>query len=165
MTVGTYVAAQTSIGLDGVVYFYANNEQIRNIAFENELVKQLRWNIQGVRPYVVEADQTLVEQITQNDIAKGVTLTANGFYAPQGRMIRLPLHDPKLNEKITKFRFEGRKINNYEMESSALAALAKLMGHRAMTVCCIIAGRIDKKVNANYNHNLPHLIETVLQRI
>lgn len=163
--VGTYVAAEKSIGFDGVIYFYADTERVRDTAFEAALKEQLNWKLSGLSPYVVSADHSLIEQITGNDIIRGVTIAANGFYGPQGRELRLPLADPKLNEKIEAFDYNGRQITNFEMESSSLAGLAALMGHRAMTVCCIIAGRIDKNMNTNYKGSLTGLIETVLDRI
>ncbi len=163
--VGTYVAAEKSIGFDGVIYFYANTERVRDIAFETALKEQLDWKLSGLSPYVVPADHSLIEQITGNDIIRGVTIAANGFYGPQGRELRLPLADPKLNEKIEAFNYNGRQITNFEMESSSLAGLAALMGHRAITVCCIIAGRVDKNMNTNYKGSLTGLIETVLERI
>lgn len=163
--VGTYVAAEKSIGFDGVIYFYADTEPIRDIAFETALKEQLQWKLSGLSPYVVSADPSLVQQITGEDIIRGITIAANGFYGPQGRTLRLPLADPKLNEKIGAFDYNGRKITNFEMESSSLAGLASLMGHRAMTVCCIIAGRVDKNMNTNYKGSLTGLIETVLERI
>ena len=163
--VGSYVAAETSIGFDGVLYFYKNSEKVRDINIENELIRQLEWNIEGIRPYVVSADKSLTEQIIREDIIRGMTIAANGFYGPQGRELRLPLADPQLNQKIESFRFGNRQITNYEMESSALAGLAALMGHRALTVCCIIAGRIDKNMKTDYSNSLPLLIEKVLDRI
>lgn len=163
--VGTYVAAEKSIGFDGVLYFYADSERIRDIAFEAELVKKTDWKLTGLLPYVVAADPSLIEQITRHDIIRGITIAANGFYGPQGRELRLPLADPGLNGKIEAFRHEGRQITNFEMESSSLAGLSALMGHRAMTVCCIIAGRVAKEMNTNYRGSLSGLIETVLERI
>lgn len=163
--VGTYVAAEKSIGFDSVIYFYADTEPIRDMAFETALKEQLQWKLSGLSPYVVSADPSLVQQITGEDIIRGITIAANGFYGPQGRTLRLPLADPKLNEKIGAFDYNGRKITNFEMESSSLAGLASLMGHRAMTVCCIIAGRVDKNMNTNYKGSLTGLIETVLERI
>ena len=163
--VGTYVAAERSIGFDGVLYFYANNKNIRDVAFEEELLRQLDWKISEIRPYVVAADKSLIEQITCNDILKGVTIAANGFYGPQGRELRLPLADPELNKKIELFNYNGAQITNFEMESSSLAGLSAMMGHRAMTVCCIIAGRVDKKMNTDYKESLPILIDKVLNRI
>lgn len=163
--VGTYVAAEKSIGFDGVIYFYANTEKVRDTTFESELLKQLEWKLSGLKPYVVPADPSLIEQITKNDIIRGVTIAANGFYGPQGRKLRLPLADPELNKKIEAFQFENHKITNFEMESSSLAGLAALMGHRAMTVCCIIAGRVEKNMNTEYKGSMTGLIETVLERI
>lgn len=163
--IGTYVAAEKSIGLDGVVYFYEDNKTIRDLKFEDALIDQLAWQINELHPYVVTADPSLIEQITKDDIIRGVTIAANGFYGPQGRRLRLSLADPALNEKIGKFNFEGRQITNYEMESSALAGLSAMMGHRAMTVCSIIAGRVAENMNTDYKSSLINLIEMVLQRI
>ena len=163
--IGTYVAAEHSIGFDGVLYFYANTESVRDLQMEKELLRQLDWKVEGLRPYVVKANPSLIEQITQGDMVRGMTIVANGFYGPQGRLLRLPLADPQLNPKIQAFNFEGHQITNYEMESSALAGLAALMGHRAMTVCCIIAGRVDNNMNTDYASALDNLIDTVLERI
>ena len=163
--IGSYVIAEKSIGFDGVVYFYKNNELCRDKQIEDELIRQLDWNITGVRPYVVSADRSLTEQIAKDDIIRGMTIAANGFYGPQGRELRLDLTDKKLNNKIESFCFENRQITNYEMESSALAGLAAMMGHRALTVCCIIAGRYNKNMNTDYKDSLPALIEKVLDRI
>lgn len=163
--VGTYVAAEKSIGFDGVIYFYADTEKVRDLAFETELLKQLDWKLTGLQPYVVSADASLIEQITGNDILRGVTIAANGFYGPQGRKLRLPLADPDLNTKIEAFAYGDHRITNFEMESSSLAGLSALMGHRAMTVCCIIAGRVNKNMNTEYKGSMTGLIETVLERI
>ena len=163
--VGSYVAAEKSIGFDGVLYFYKDNKKARDSAIEDELFRQLNWNIEGIRPYVVSADPSLLEQIASDDIIRGMTIAANGFYGPQGRELRLPLADPQLNKKIESFQLNNRYITNYEMESSALAGLAALMRHRALTVCCIIAGRIDHNMNTDYQASLPTLIEKVLDRI
>lgn len=163
--IGTYVAAEHSVGFDGVIYFYAGTERIRNKAFEEALLKQLDWKVEGLRPYVVPASPELIQQICQDDILRGNTIAANGFYGPQGRQLRLPLQDPELNKKIQAFDFEGRRLTNYEMESSSLAGLAALMGHRAMTVCCIIAGRKAQNMNTDYKGSIEGLIDLVLDRI
>lgn len=163
--IGTYVAAERSIGFDGVLYFYADTERIRDVRMEKELLRQLEWKLDRLQPYVVKAAPSLIEQITQNDMLRGMTIAANGFYGPQGRQLRLPLADPQLNQKIQAFDYEGHQITNYEMESSALAGLAAMMGHRAMTVCCIIAGRVDKNMNTDYASALDNLIDTVVERI
>ena len=163
--VGSYVAAEKSIGFDGVLYFYGDNKKVRDSEFEDELIHQLNGNIEGIRPYVVSADFSLMLQIASDDIIHGMTIAANGFYGPQGRTLRLPLADAVLNKKIESFQYNNRRITNYEMESSALAGLAAMMGHRALTVCCIIADRIDHHMNTDYQSALPILIEKVLDRI
>ena len=163
--VGSFVAAGKSIGFDGVIYFYKNNEKVRDLAIENELIKQLNWKIPGIRPYVVSADKSLIDRICKDDIIRGLTIAANGFYGPQGRKLRLQLTDNKINTKIEKFCYENFRITNYEMESSALAGLAALMGHRAMTVCAIIAGRVNNNMNTDYKDSMNILIEKVLERI
>ncbi|MDR2774947.1 MAG: nucleoside phosphorylase [Tannerella sp.] len=163
--VGSYVAAEKSIGFDGVVYFYRGSERIRDIVLENELIRHLDWKITGIRPYAVSADTSLTEQIAKDDIVRGITVAANGFYGPQGRRLRLPLTDTELNRKIGTFYFENKHITNFEMESSALAGLSAMMGHRAVTVCCIIAGRVNKSMKTDCNDILPTLIEKVLERI
>ena len=163
--IGTYVAAEKSIGFDGVLYFYKDNTKVRDLALEDELIRQLDWNIEGIRPYIVSADPSLMEQIAKEDIIRGMTIAANGFYGPQGRELRLPLANAELNKKIELFNYKNRRITNYEMESSALSGLAAMMGHRAITVCCIIAGRVNKNMNTNYQTALPLLIEKVLDRI
>lgn len=163
--IGAYVAAEHSIGFDGVIYFYKGTERIRNQAFEAQLLKQLDWQIDGLKPYVVPAEPTLLEQICGEEIVRGNTIAANGFYGPQGRQLRLELCDPELNKKIQAFEWEGRQITNFEMESSSLAGLSALMGHRALTVCCIIAGRKAQNMNTDYKISIEGLIDLVLERI
>ncbi len=165
--IGSYVAAEYSIGFDGVLYFYDETEKVRQLEFEDELLKQLEWKIDKLQPYVVSADKSLVDKIVGegDDVVRGVTIAANGFYGPQGRQLRLALKDPILNKKIQAFKHKGRVITNYEMESSTLAGLAGLMGHRAMTVCCIIAGRKAEKMNTDYKGSIEGLIDLVLERI
>lgn len=163
--IGSYVAAVHSVGFDGVLYFYADSQRVRHRAFEEALVQQLDWQLEGLRPYVVPVDASLVEQICGSDILRGNTIAANGFYGPQGRQLRLALQDPGLNAKIQAFDYEGLRLTNYEMESSSLAGLAALMGHRAMTVCCIIAGRKAQNMNTDYKGSIEGLIDLVLERI
>lgn len=163
--IGSYVAAERSIGFDGVMYFYSDTEKIRDAAFEAALQDQLEWKIEGLKPYVIPADKMLTDRICGEDILRGVTIAANGFYGPQGRRLRLPLKDEDLNRKIQAFDFNGSRIMNYEMESSSLAGLAALMGHEAVTVCCIIAGRKSEKMNTSYQGSIEGLIDLVLERI
>lgn len=165
--IGSYVASEKAIGFDGVIYFYGGTERVRDLAYEKALTQQLDWNIEGLKPYVVSADAELLERIVGNDgrIIKGSTIACNGFYAPQGRKLRLPLADENLNKKIEDFRYEGYKITNFEMESSALSGIASLLGHKAMTVCCIIAGRQNLNMNTDYKGSIDDLIQLVLERI
>ena len=113
----------------------------------------------------MDADAELVEQIGRDDMVRGNTISAVGFYGPQGREIRLPLSNPDLNRLIEEFRHNGRKVTNYEMESAPLQGLGRLMGHRAMTVCSIIANRMNSDANPNYKTAVRDLIATVLERI
>ena len=165
--IGSYVASEKAIGFDGVIYFYAGTEKVRDLAYEKALTQQLDWKIEGLKPYVVSADAELLERIVGNDgrIIRGSTIACNGFYAPQGRKLRLPLADENLNKKIEDFRYEGYKITNFEMESSALSGIASLLGHKAMTVCCIIAGRQNLNMNTDYKGSIEDLIQLVLERI
>lgn len=162
--VGSYVVSKRSIGFDGLLNFYANSEDIFDLDFEAKFKKYTNWNDRLTAPYVVSADEELVEKIGKNMI-KGVTISAPGFYGPQGRFVRLAPNDLTLNEKITSFRYGKEMITNFEMESSALAGLARLLGHKAMTVCAIIAGRVSKDMNTEYKGSIEELIKIVLERI
>jgi uridine phosphorylase len=162
--VGSYVVARRSIGFDGLLNFYELPEGVIDLDFEREFCKHTGWSERLASPYVVSADEGLVSRVGEG-MVMGVTISAPGFYGPQGRCVRIPLADPNLNEKIMSFDYNGEKITNFEMESSALAGIAKLLGHKAMTVCCIIAGRVDKSMNTNYKGSISGLIETVLERI
>ena len=164
--IGSYVAAEYAIGFDGVIHFYADADKVVDHAFEEALTHQLEWKIDGLKPYAIKAPEDLVAQITDGtDIVHGCTIACNGFYAPQGRRLRGKLADPDLNQKVMAFEHEGRRITNFEMESSALAGLAAILGHRALTVCTIIAGRKSENMNTSYKDSLSNLIETVLDRI
>ncbi|MBF1429935.1 MAG: phosphorylase, partial [Prevotella melaninogenica] len=163
--VGTYIASAKSIGFDGLLNFYAGRNQASDLEFEAEFKKQVEWDAQLGNPYVGCADKELLDTIAADDMVRGVTIACGGFFGPQGRELRLPLQDPKLNEKIENFSYNGMQITNFEMESSALAGLATLMGHKAVTVCMVIANRLAKEANASYKNTIDGLIEKVLERI
>lgn len=163
--VGTYVIARKSIGFDGVLNYYEGRNDVCDLDFEKHFVEDTKYDPSHAAPYVIDADAELVERIGRDDMIRGVTISANGFYGPQGRVLRLQLNDPEINNKINAFEYNGHKITNYEMESSAIAGLSKLLGHKAMTVCTIIANRIAKDSNAAYKGSIEHLIETVLERL
>ncbi|MDL2262687.1 nucleoside phosphorylase [Bacteroidales bacterium OttesenSCG-928-I21] len=162
---GSFVVSEKSIGFDGLLNFYADRDKVSDLDFEKEFVRQVIWADSHPAPYVVSADKELVNRIAKDDMIRGVTISANGFYGPQGREVRLKLADPRLNEKIENFRYNNYKITNFEMESSAVAGLSRMLGHKAMTVCVIIANRLAKSANVNYQRSIENLIETVLERI
>lgn len=165
--IGTYVAARKAIGFEGSLFFYADTERVRDLPFEQALREQLRWPIKGLDPYVVNCSETLYDRIVGDygDIVSGCTIAANGFYAPQGRQLRLPLADPDLNKCIEAFEYEGQCITNFEMESSALSGIGALLGHDTLTVCYIIAGRQNLNMNTNYKTGIDELVQLVLDRI
>lgn len=162
--VGSYVVSEKSIGFDGLIHYYAGSEEVREQGFEEAFQKHVNWSPFHCTPYVVSANEELVDRIG-HDMIHGVTISAIGFYGPQGRHVRLPLADPNLNAKIESFRYQGYSITNYEMESSAIAGLARMMGHKAMTVCNIIANRVALESNADYKGSMQDLIKIVLERI
>lgn len=162
---GSFLISEKSIGFDGVLNFYEGRDAVSDLDFEADLKQQLNWNPQWAAPYVVDADSGLVNQIGKDDMLRGVTISANGFYGPQGRVLRINLAVPDINDKIEAFRHGKYKITNYEMESSAIAGLAKMMGHRAMTVCCIIANRRVEAANTDYKPYIDRLVQTVLDRM
>lgn len=165
LSLGTPVIAEKAIGFDGVLNYYAGRNEVADLSFQNALTDHTAWNPLWATPYVVDADPGLVNQIGGDDMVRGNTISAVGFYGPQGREVRLPLANPGLNRKLESFNHHGRRITNYEMESAPLQGLAKLMGHRAMTVCCIIANRFNEQANPNYKGGVRDLVETVLKRL
>lgn len=165
LALGTPVIAQKAIGFDGVLNYYAGRNEVADLGFEKALCEATCWNPLWAKPYVVDADAELVARIGGDDMVRGNTISAVGFYGPQGRELRLPLANPDLNRRIEAFEYEGRKVTNYEMESAPLQGLGKLMGHRAMTVCSIIANRFNEVSNPNYKNGIHDLIATVLDRL
>ena len=143
--VNSFVISQKAIGFDGLLNYYANRNAVSDLAFEEAFRKHTDWGKQLTSPYVVDCSELLLKKMHRNDTIAGVTISAPGFYGPQGRVLRLPLADPQLNEKIESFAFEGHKITNFEMECSAIYGLSKLLGHEALTICLIIANRVKKE--------------------
>lgn len=162
---GAYLASELSIGFDGVLNFYEGRNKVSDLDFEEAFKKHVNWSPLKASPYVVAADVELLERITKQDMVRGVTISANGFYGPQGRVLRLDLDDVHINDKIESFRYGRYKITNYEMEGSAIAGMSRLMGHKALTVCCVIANRYAKSVNIDYKARISGLIRLVLDRI
>lgn len=162
--VGASVIATTSIGFDGVLNYYAGRDGVSDLEMERAFCDAVGWHPLWARPYFVGADPDLVAQIGRDDMIHGCTISAVGFYGPQGRELRLPLAVPDLNRRIEEFDFGGRKVTNYEMESAPLQGLGRLMGHRAMTVCSIIANRMNHNTTPNYRTAMEDLVATVLDR-
>lgn len=164
---GTFICSEYSVGFDGLLNFYEGRNAVCDLKMERALISHLGWtgNMCQPYPYVIKADENLVEHIAQNDMVRGITVACGGFFGPQGRQLRVPLVDPHQNEKIESFEYEGLHITNFEMESSALAGLAKLMGHRATTACMVIANRRAGKANTGYKNIIDDLITLVLDRI
>lgn len=165
LTIGTPVIAEKAIGFDGVLNYYAGRNEVADLDFENALCEHTGWNSLWARPYVVNADEELVNRIGRDDMVRGNTISAVGFYGPQGREVRLALANPDLNRRIETFEHKGRRVTNYEMESAPLQGMGRLMGHKCMTVCQIIANRFNGNSNPNYKRGMRDLIATVLDRL
>ena len=162
---GTYIASMKSIGFDGLLNYYEGRNRVCDLALEQAFVTHMQWNLQKGAPYVIDADTELIERIAGKDMVRGITVACGGFFGPQGRELRIPLADPNQNEKIESFVYDGLHITNFEMESSAVAGLARLLGHKAMTCCLVIANRRSGKANTGYKNTIDGLISTVLDRI
>ncbi|MBQ8256768.1 MAG: nucleoside phosphorylase [Bacteroidaceae bacterium] len=162
---GSFICSVKSVGFDGLLNFYAGRNEVCDLEFEEAFKKHLNWSPLLCAPYTIPADSELVERIAQDNMVRGVTIACGGFFGPQGRHLRVPLAFPKQNELIESFEYKGERITNFEMESSALAGLSALMGHKAVTVCLVIANRLAKKATMDYNEKMRELIQTVLDRI
>ena len=161
---GSFVFARTSVGFDGLLNYYAGRDSVCDLAIEKAFVEHTGWNPQLPAPYFVDADKPLFEHF-KDSVVEGITVAAPGFYGPQGRWLRIAPADKELNSKIESFNYEGRRITNFEMESSALAGLGKLMGHRAGTICTIIAQRAVKDMNTDYKPFVRQMIEMALDKL
>lgn len=162
---GTFIASQKSIGFDGLLNFYGGRNEVCDLDLERAFTHHMHWNPLLCAPYVIDADTELLNRIAADDMVRGITISCGGFFGPQGRELRIPLADPEQNEKVENFEYNGLRITNYEMESSAVAGLSRLLGHRAMTCCMVIANRRAGEANAGYKNSIDNLIEKVLQRI
>ncbi len=163
--IGSFIASVKSIGFDGLLNYYAGRNEVCDLKLEAAFKEHMHWNPIKGAPYVAIADQELIEQIAQDDMVRGYTISCGGFYGPQGRVLRADLADPQQNEKVESFKYEGMNICNFEMESSALAGMASLLGHRAMTCCMVIANRYAQEMNTEYKNSIDTLIQLVLDRI
>jgi len=163
--IDSFLLSNKSIGFDGMLNFYAERDNVSDLDFEEAFKDFVKWDAKLASPYVVPASKSLIDALDGEDMIQGVTISANGFYGPQGRVLRLQTLDPDLNDKIEKFEFNGEKITNYEMESSAIFGLSAMLGHNAAAVCAIIANRINKDASKDYKPTVKNLIQTVLDRL
>lgn len=160
----SFIASTHALGLDGLLHFYSGSEKHIDQPMTEAFKKYMDWNQLLPSPYVVKGTEALIKKLAF-DYQKGVTATSPGFYGPQGRVLRLDLSDAKMNSKIESFEYEGRKITNFEMESSALYGLSSMLGHDALTICVIIANRVTEKFSGNYHPFMEKLIKNTLDRI
>ena len=162
--VGEAVFSRTSVGFDGLLNYYAGRNEVCDLEIEKAFIEHTDWNELLPKPYFIDADPSLGE-LFKDVTREGITIAAPGFYAPQGRWVRLQPQDLKLNEKIESFDFNGRKITNFEMESSALSGMAALMGHKAATICTIIAQRIALDACTDYKPFVRQMIQNALDKL
>ena len=165
--IGTYLCSVRNIGFDGLLNYYEGRDSVCDLEFEKAFVRHMDWSPRKAAPYVAIPSKPLLDRIMAGDPAMvpGVTIAAPGFYGPQGRVLRAGLQDPQQNAKVESFEYQGMKITNFEMEGSALAGLAAMLGHNAMTVCMVIANRYAKEMNTDYKPLMTSLIQKVLERI
>ena len=163
--IGSFVASVKSIGFDGLLNYYAARNEVCDLELEKAFAQHMTWSPLKGAPYVSTADKELIERIAADDMVRGITCACGGFYGPQGRQIRMSIQDPPQNEKIESFRYGDLKICNFEMESSALAGLSAILGHKAMTCCMVVANRYAQEMNTNYKNQIDDLIRLVLDRI
>ena len=162
---GTFIASQKSIGFDGLLNFYKGRNEVCDLELERQFTAHMHWNPQLCAPYVIDATPQLLSRIAADDMVRGITISCGGFFGPQGREVRIPLADPDQNAKVESFSYQGLKITNYEMESSAVAGMSRLLGHKAMTCCMVIANRRAGTANAGYKASIDDLIQLVIDRI
>ncbi|MDD4149820.1 MAG: nucleoside phosphorylase [Bacteroidales bacterium] len=164
LEVDTFLMSEMAIGFDGLLNFYKDREKVGNNDVEEAFLKHMSWNPRIATPYFVNASDSLMRRI-DHGFRRGYTISAPGFYGPQGRELRLEIQDREINDKIRSFRFENNRITNYEMESSALFGLSTLLGHKAATVCVIIANRYAKQYSKDYKPFVKNLIKIVLDNL
>ena len=161
---GNKVATRYAIDLDGLLYFYEKHKEVNEIAMRDAFIKQMDYPKDLPKPYVVEGSKALFDKLAEG-YYQGVTATAPGFYGPQGRTLRMRLSYPENNSKIENFDYQGWRVCNFEMESSALYGLGKMMGHNCLTICVAIANRVTEKFTTDYHPYVRKLVEDTLIRL
>ena len=161
---GAFILSHISIGFDGLMNWYANREEVTNVDMEQAFMKHMNWPKDLPTPYFVSASQKLIDLFADSTV-RGMTISSPGFYGPQGRVVRQGLAMPNMLEDIESFRYEDRKITNFEMEGSAIAGIAGHLGHEAITVCSALAHRYLKDANTDYKPRVAQLVKLVLDKI
>ncbi|MFA5974268.1 MAG: nucleoside phosphorylase [Lentimicrobiaceae bacterium] len=161
---GSFVASSHGMGMDGLLYFYDKGKSVMNAEMAEAFVKHVNWNANLPGIYAVPCSQPLMDKLGKG-LVHGVTLTAPGFYGPQGRELRLKLAFPELNNRIESFEYQGSRIANFEMETSALYGLGKMLGHETLTICTIVANRVNRSYAEDYHGDVERLIRLVLERL
>lgn len=159
----SYVVSRYAVGLDGLAYFYGDYPKVINREMTEAFIKHMNYPSELPRPYIVEGSKSLFEKLGKG-YHQGITATSPGFYGPQGRTLRLDLAHPQTNVDIESFDFNGWKVSNFEMESSALYSLGRMLGHECLTICVIIANRVNETFTADYHPYVEKLIRTTLER-
>ena len=161
---GAFILSHISVGCDGLMNWYANRDKIALLDFEEAFKKHVHWDKHLPDPYFVRAGEEMVRRF-QDCTVKGMTISASGFYGPQGRVVRQGLAMPNMLEDFESFEFGGYKITNFEMEGSALAGMAAMLGHHAGTVCCAVAHRYHKGALTNYKEKVAELVDLAIERL
>jgi uridine phosphorylase len=164
ISAGSFIATGKAVGFDGVLHFYEGYEWCLDHMLADALASHLEWPDTLAYPYVVEADATLLDRVAAG-MRKGITISSPGFYGPQGRRLRLEPFDSEINDNIGSFRFRGEAITNYEMESSAIYGLSKLLNHRALTICVVIANWVTGEFLTDYKSAMKTLAQHVLDSL
>ena len=163
--VDSFLLTKKAIGFDNVIRFYSDSNRISDPEFEQAFIKHTGWGTKLSVPYIVDADESLFNKLKSKKILEGLTISSPGFYGPQGRVLRLGLQNPEINTKIAEFEYKGERITNYEMESSAIYGLARMLGHKAVTICAIIANRTTMTFSKDYQATVKELVKYTLERL
>jgi uridine phosphorylase len=165
LAVGTQLMSRTSVGFDGLLGYYEGRDEVCDVAMEQSFVEYMQWSSKLPAPYFVNASERLVRLFADSTV-EGITISAPGFYGPQGRMVRLrPAMGEDVNRRIAEWEYQGRRITNYEMEGSALAGLAALLGHHAITICTIIAQRVAGNAQTDYKPFVEQMVRMALDKL
>jgi uridine phosphorylase len=162
---GSVVLTETAIGFDGLLHFYEGYDWLLDTPLADTLVEYIEWPDTLSYPYAINANKELLELFGNENFTRGITVSVPGFYAPQGRKIRLETFDSEINLKLASYSFRGRKICNYEMESSAIYGLSGLLGHRAVTICAVLGNRVTGEFKNDYKPMMLELGRKVFSRL